>query len=114
MEQSQIQEVVKLTTWDLVKMGIYKLVGTKVKLPAVLDIPKAPPPVKINHIAVVLDGRVEEVIHTENRMAALLLSEPQFVEFEEDDVVPTIGWLWDGETFTQPESGGHDGHHRHA
>jgi hypothetical protein len=107
MEQSQIQEVVKLTTWDLVKMGIYKLVGTKVKLPAVLDVPSPPPAVKINHLAVVLDGRVEEVIHTENRMAALLLSEPQFIEFEETDVIPTIGWLWNGEKFIRPEDDGH-------
>lgn len=109
MEQQQIEEVVKLSLWDLIKMGIYKLVGTKVKLPAVLDVPAPPPPVKINHIAIVLDGRVEEVIHTENRMAALLLSEPQFVEFEEPGPIPTIGWLWDGNEFIAPEHGGH--HH---
>jgi hypothetical protein len=108
MEQSQIDEVVKLSLWDLIKMGIYKLVGTRVKLPAVLDVPAPPPPVKINHIAIVLDGRVEEVIHTENRMAALLLSEPQFIEFEEPGPIPTIGWLWDGNEFTAPDHGGHN------
>jgi hypothetical protein len=107
MEQSQIQEIVKLSTWDLVKMGIHKLVGTKVKLPAVMDLPSPPPPVKINHIAIVLDGRVEEVIHTENRMAALLLSEPQFIEFEETAATPTIGWTWDGAQFTAPDNQGH-------
>ena len=114
MEQSQIQEAIKLSLWDLIKMGIYKLVGTKVKLPAVLDIPAPPPPVRINHIAVVLDGRVEEVIHTENRMAALLLSEPQFIEFEETGVIPTIGWTWDGEKFVAPNADEHGQHHRHA
>lgn len=108
MDQSQIQEIVKLSTWDLVKMGIHKLVGTKVKLPAVMDIPSPPPPVKINHIAIVLDGKVEEVIHTENRMAALLLSEPQFVEFEEGANVPTIGWTWDGLEFKAPDHQGHN------
>jgi len=108
MDQNQIQEVVKLSTWDLVKMGIHKLVGTKVKLPAVMDIPAPPPPVRINHIAIVLDGRVEEVIHTENRMAALLLSEPSFIEFEETGVIPTIGWTWDGKDFKAPEHNGHN------
>lgn len=103
MDQSQIQEIVKLSTWDLVKLGLHKLVGTKVKLPAILDIPAPPPPVKINHIAIVLDGRVEEVIHTENRMAALLLSDPEFVEFENLSVPPTIGWTWDGSEFKAPE-----------
>jgi hypothetical protein len=109
MDQSQIQEVVKLSFWDLIKMGIYKLVGTRVKLPAILDIPAPPPPVKINHIAIVLDGRVEEVIHTENRMAALLLSEPQFIEFEEPGPIPTIGWIWDGVEFKESDHN-HDGH----
>ncbi len=107
MDQSQIQEVVKLSTWDLVKMGIHKLVGTKIKLPAVMDIPSPPPPVKINHIAIVLDGRVEEVIHTENRMAALLLSGPEFIEFENMTAPPTIGWTWNGSEFTAPDHEGH-------
>jgi hypothetical protein len=108
MDQNEIQEVVKLSTWDLVKLGIHKVVKNKVKLPAVLDIPGPPPPIKINHIAIVLDGEVQEVIHTENRMAALLLSSPQFIEFEEAEIVPTIGWGWDGEKFTEPSHEGHD------
>jgi hypothetical protein len=110
MDQSKVQEVIKLSTWDLVKLAIHKFVSPKVKLPAVLDIPKPPPLVNINHIAIVLDGRVEEVIHTENRMAALLLSEPQFIEFEEGGVIPTIGWLWDGTKFSESDHSGHEGH----
>ena len=110
MDQKKIQEIVKLSTWDLIKMGIHKLVDNKVKLPAVLDIPAPPPPVRIAHIAIVLDGRVEEVIHTEARMAALLLSEPQFIEFEEAPSVPTIGWTWNGKTFEAPDTTGHEGH----
>jgi hypothetical protein len=45
----------------------------------------------VNYIAVVLDGRVEDVIRTQNRMAALLLSEPIFVEFDPKTVYPQIG-----------------------
>jgi hypothetical protein len=45
----------------------------------------------INHIAVVLDGRVEEVVRAQNRMTALLLSNPTFIEFDPTDVYPIIG-----------------------
>lgn len=45
----------------------------------------------INHIAVVLDGRVEEVVRAQNRMTALLLSNPAFVEFDPKEVYPIIG-----------------------
>lgn len=45
----------------------------------------------VTHIAIVLDGRVEDVIRTEDRMAALLLSEPEFVEFDPQQVYPIIG-----------------------
>jgi hypothetical protein len=44
--------------------------------------PEAPVGQEINHLAIVLDGRVEEVLRAQNRMAALLLSEPIFVEFD--------------------------------
>jgi hypothetical protein len=45
----------------------------------------------VNYIAVVLDGVVEDVIRTQNRMAALLLSEPTFVEFDPKVTYPQIG-----------------------
>jgi hypothetical protein len=45
----------------------------------------------INYIAIVLDGVVEDVIRTQNRMAALLLSEPTFVEFDPGTTYPQIG-----------------------
>lgn len=47
---------------------------------------------KINHIAVILDGRVEEVLRAQNRLTALLLSEPQFVEFDPSEVYPQVGF----------------------
>lgn len=45
----------------------------------------------VTHIAIVLAGRVEDVIRTEDRMAALLLSEPEFVEFDPKQVYPIVG-----------------------
>jgi hypothetical protein len=55
--------------------------------------PPPPPPdgIKINHIAIILDGRVEEVIRCENRLAALLLSEPVFIEFNPEIAKVLIG-----------------------
>lgn len=53
--------------------------------------PLPPEGVSINHIAIILDGRVEEVIRCENRLAALLLSEPGFVEFNPEQTQVLIG-----------------------
>lgn len=47
---------------------------------------------KINHIAIVLDGRVEEILRAQNRLTALLLSEPQFIEFDPQEVYPQVGF----------------------
>ena len=46
---------------------------------------------KVNHIAVILDGKVEEVIRAQNRLAALLLSDPEFVEFNPAEVAIRTG-----------------------
>lgn len=51
------------------------------------DIPEE----EINYIAIVLDGVVEDVMRTQNRLAALLLSEPIFVEFDPKQDRPQIG-----------------------
>jgi hypothetical protein len=51
----------------------------------------APKDIQINYIAIVLDGRVEEIIRAQNRLAALLLSNPTFVEFDPNEVYPKIG-----------------------
>jgi len=46
---------------------------------------------EINYIAIVLDGVVEDVMRAQNRLAALLLSEPTFVEFDPKKDRPQIG-----------------------
>jgi len=49
-----------------------------------------PKEIVINHIAIVIDGIVEEVLRCENRLAALLLSNSEFVEFDPEKEYPTI------------------------
>ena len=65
-----------------------------------------PPPMPsgavINSIAVVLDGKVEEVIRAENRLAALFLSEPKFIEFNPEEKQVQLGWTYvDDEFFNE-------------
>lgn len=48
--------------------------------------PVIPSNVEMNHIAVILDGVVQDVIRAQNRLAALFLSNPKFVEFDPNEV----------------------------
>ena len=69
--------------------------------------PQPPENANINSIAVVLDNRVEEVIRCQNRLSALLLSEPTFVEFDPALVDVKIGVTeyLDGEFKSSEDSG---------
>lgn len=58
--------------------------------------------VEITTIAIVLDGEVQEVVRAEGRLAALLLSEPIFVETTDDSSRPTIGWRYEDNKFKPP------------
>lgn len=94
-----------LTTMEMIRAYINKFKNRKipVKLPAASNQPfEQPQNISINHIAVVLDGKVEEVIRAENRLAALFLSEPKFIEFDPNKIRPTIGWTYNGENFEEP------------
>lgn len=64
-------------------------------------IPPAPPESKINHLAIILDGEVQEIMRAQNRLAALLLSQPLIVEFDPEEVKPNIGWSYKEEEFSQ-------------
>jgi hypothetical protein len=46
---------------------------------------------EITYIAIVLDGVVEDVMRAQNRLAALVLSQPQFIEFDPTVDRPQIG-----------------------
>lgn len=83
----------KVTTLDLIKKYIdSKIVKPKESAedPRVSLLPPGGSD-GINYIAVILDGKVEDVIRAQNRMTALLLSEPIFVEFNPKIVYPKIG-----------------------
>jgi hypothetical protein len=83
----------QMTTADLFRSYlISKLPQGKEKLVQQQSLANNPPEnISINHIAIVLDGRVEDVIRCQNRMAALLLSEPEFIEFDPKKEYPQIG-----------------------
>ena len=58
------------------------------------------------HIAMILDGTVQAVFHVEERMAALLLSEPIIMQCEAPNAGgPDTGWSYDhtSKTFKKPE-----------
>ena len=83
----------KLSSWDLIKRYLdAKLPGVKlpVKDPN-MSLVQTPPENEINYIAIVLDGKVEEVFRAQNRLTALLLSGPDFVDFDPSEVYPKIG-----------------------
>jgi hypothetical protein len=62
--------------------------------------PPQPPGSKINHLAIVLDEEVQEIMRAENRLTALLLSRPLIVEFDPEEVRPYVGWSYvDGKFF---------------
>ena len=46
---------------------------------------------QINYIAMVIDGKVEDVLRAQNKLAAMLLSNPVFVEFDPKEFYPLIG-----------------------
>lgn len=62
-------------------------------------------PAEINYVAIILDGVVEDVIRCQNKMAALLLSEPQFVEFDPKEEPVVLGTKFvDGSFLINKES----------
>ena len=69
-----------LNTWDIIKSKLKKPKIQKQSLSQSI-VPPEPFGVTINSIAIVLDDEVQEVIRTEDRLAALLLSSPTFVQF---------------------------------
>lgn len=78
------------------KDGLRQSFGTGTPPPQPANIPVAT-------IAIILDGEVQEVIRAQDRMAALFLSEPSFVEIPEDlPMIPTIGWSYSNGTFIPP------------
>lgn len=89
----------KVTTLDLINryLGLKIQKMTKGKMPVTdpnRSLADALPSSEINHIAILLDGRVQDVIRAQNRLAALLLSEPKFVEFNPEVDKVEIDYLY--------------------
>ena len=94
-----------MTTWEWVKHKYHERMNRKVSLgqPIGSDAPPpAPAGIEVVTVAVVLDGEVQEVLRMQDRMAALFLSEPQFVEVDPDTPRPTLGWTYADGAFTPP------------
>lgn len=84
---------VEMSIWTLLKLLLISRLPKKKEKIAEGPIPVSNPQPEgeINHLAIVLDGIVEDVMRCQNRLAALLLSQPQFVEFDPSKDRPQIG-----------------------
>jgi hypothetical protein len=91
-----------LTTREIVRDFFTRRYKSKISLNS-NAIPPMPPGSKINHLAIILDGEVQEIMRAENRLAALLLSQPLIVEFDPDKVRPDIGWVYINKEFINGE-----------
>lgn len=59
------------------------------------------PPVKV---ALILDDTVIDVLYTDDRLAAILLSSPTVVDATDTGPEPIVGWSFDGEKLVKPQS----------
>lgn len=70
----------------------------------------APQPLGDYSLAFVIDGKVQDVLHTDSRLAAIFLSEPQIVEVTDwyanrtDANQNLVGAAFDGAGFTLPDA----------
>jgi len=83
----------QLTTLDLIR----RFLIARIPIPKVsvsndqrVELPP-PPPEDIGYLAIVLDGVVEDVMRAQPRLIALLLSNPEFIEFDPNRDRPQIG-----------------------
>lgn len=85
----------KISTKELILNFIRQKRGIRNKISLESNsIPPAPPRSKINYLAIIMDGEVQEIMRAENRLAALLLSDPKFVEFSPEELPVDIGWTY--------------------
>lgn len=94
--EKELHKYHKVTTLDLIrryfslkinKMLFQKSSVTNSNISPLDQIPD----VEVNHIAIMIDGVVEDIMRTQNRLAAILLSEPTFAEFDPRKQQPQIG-----------------------
>lgn len=54
-------------------------------------------------LAFVIDGEVADILQTDDRLAAIFLSQPQIVEFDREKDSVMAGMKYDGTKFSTPE-----------
>ena len=54
-------------------------------------------------LAFVIDGEVADILQTDDRLAAIFLSQPQIVEFDREKDGVMAGMKYDGTKFSIPE-----------
>jgi hypothetical protein len=54
-------------------------------------------------LAFVLDGEVAEILQTDDKLAAIFLSQPKVVEFDNEKDSVVAGMKYDGTKFSNPE-----------
>lgn len=94
-----------LTLREVIAMWLNKKLGITTKQPVSHthdSAPAMPQHGQVRTIAIVLDGEVQEVIRAENRMTALMLSNPEFVLVPDDIQKPTLGWKYENGVFKNP------------
>jgi hypothetical protein len=81
---------------------------------ATQDVPVAMPPENIKKLAYVIDGKVVQTLATDERMWAIILSNPTIVDITditfpdrvEGELISQVAigtdWAYDGTTFTPP------------
>jgi hypothetical protein len=71
--------------------------------PRDLDLLQAPPSIYLlpYHIAFIVDGTVEEIMHFDERTASLMLSNPTIKQVDlASEGGPDVGWVHNSETNT--------------
>ena len=59
--------------------------------------------IEVNHLAIIIDGEVQDIMRAQNRMAAMLLSDPQFVLFEPSKTKVGLGYGYRDGKFIEPK-----------
>jgi len=54
-------------------------------------------------LAFVIEGEVADILQTDDRLAAIFLSQPQIVEFDREKDAVVAGMKYDGAKFSIPE-----------
>ena len=111
--QALLEEVKKTTRW-ITARTIFRHKQSLPKQSLEREKPENAQPdgISVVILAVVLDGEVQEVLRAQDRMAALFLSAPTFVEI--DDLTyasnrPSIGWKYEDGKFISPTNSLMDG-----